>query len=112
MTAPWATCARCDADLYPRLARRTDEGWACAERVGCGVRRAKAAKARDRIEDIQYMAATGESASGAAARLRIKREALESFCRKHGLRAEWHKLLDREPRDHNVYAPSYERKAS
>ena len=31
MTAPYARCAKCDRDLYPRLARRTEEGWACAD---------------------------------------------------------------------------------
>lgn len=47
MTPPWATCARCDIDLYPRLARRADDGWVhkecprfcgdCGTEIGCKV---------------------------------------------------------------------------
>jgi len=107
MTAPWATCCRCDADLYPRLARRSEWGWTCAHRSGC----ARRAIARDRCEDIKWMADNGESATGAAARLGISRENLENQCRRYGLTEQWHRLMIRDPRDHNR-APNYERKAS
>ena len=31
------TCPACHTPLYPRLAKRTDNGWACADDLGCTV---------------------------------------------------------------------------
>jgi len=50
------------------------------------------------------MAATGESATGAAARLGISFGGLEKFCLRHGLRDELRVMRARDPRDHNVQA--------
>lgn len=70
------------------------------------------ARVAARAEDIAWMADNGESSYGAAARLGITRTALDAFCRRHRLATEWRQLIERDPRDHNVYVPNYERKAS
>ena len=95
------TCPRCDEPLYPDLARRTDEGWMHVTcRPGWQIRR----KAREfntaRREDVHFLAETGENTHGAAARLGINRDALESWCRRNGLNAEWEQLRRRDPWNH------------
>lgn len=54
-----------------------------------------------RLDDLAWMAATGECASGAAARLGTTTDALEQWCKRHGLTPEWQRLNAREPRDWN-----------
>jgi len=98
----WRTCARCEADLYPRLARRSERGWVCAHRSGCVRRARRAETASARTEDIRWLVETGESATGAAQRLGLTRDGLEAFCRRNGLRDELRTLLERDPRDHNA----------
>ena len=83
MTAPWARCAKCDRDLYPRLARRTEEGWACANRHSCGKAEAIRRSNVERAEDLAWMAATGETFDGAAERLGMTRAALDAWSRTH-----------------------------
>jgi hypothetical protein len=53
-----------------------------------------------RLEDLRWMADTGENASGAAARLGITFNALEVWLRRHDT-ALWKRLVAREPRDEN-----------
>lgn len=53
-----------------------------------------------RLEDLHWMAATGEHAIGAAHRLGMTYKALEKWARKHAPHA-WAVLLARNPRDHN-----------
>lgn len=48
LTAEPLTCPYCDRRLYPNLARRTADGWACAGRAGCKAR-ADSAALRDEI---------------------------------------------------------------
>lgn len=84
MSKPWARCARCEADLYPRLARRTEEGWACADRLGCGRRAATKRRNDERAEDLAWMAAGGETLAGAAERLGISVDALTEWGRSNG----------------------------
>jgi hypothetical protein len=55
---------------------------------------------RKRLEDLQWMADTGECAEGAAERLGITRNALERWCERHAVE-EWHRLARRDPLDHN-----------
>lgn len=75
----WHHCPRCGRDLYPHTARPTDAGWVCANRLSCG-NAAKAAARRDaRIEDVQWMADTGETLSGAARRLGLSVDAFERW---------------------------------
>lgn len=90
------TCPRCARPLYPRTARRTDDGWICANARSCG----KARAALPRIEDLRWMAAHGESAQGAAARLGItKAEALRRWCVRHDIEDVWRTLRARDPLD-------------
>lgn len=55
-------------------------------------------EAQNRLEDLKWMADTGESATGAAARLGIGYSALEVWLRRHD-RALWRRLVARDPRD-------------
>lgn len=50
---------------------------------------------RARIEDIRFLAETGETATRAAARLGTTFDALEECCRAHNLTAEWNALRSR-----------------
>ena len=45
-----------------------------------------------RVEDIRWLADTGETLTGAAARLGISADAIEKFCGKHDLRPELERL--------------------
>ncbi len=102
MTPPWATCHRCERDLYPRLARPSEVGWICADRKACSNRARATADNDARAEDVRWLAQTGESAVGAAARLGIGMSTLEKFCYRHGLGDELRQLAARNPRDHNA----------
>lgn len=82
MSDAWARCCRCEADLYPRLARRTEEGWACAGRLPCGRRAASRRRNDERAEDLAWMAASGETLAGAAERLGISTDALTEWGRR------------------------------
>lgn len=53
-----------------------------------------------RLEDVLWMAATGEHARGAARRLGMTEEAFEKWCRNNAPDA-WNVLRARQPRDHN-----------
>jgi transposase-like protein len=50
-----------------------------------------------RREDVAWMAATGESLSGAARRLGITASGLEKWCEKHGRVDDLNVLRSREP---------------
>lgn len=52
---------------------------------------------RSRLEDLQWMDAGLENASGAARRLGITIEALEKWCARHGHVDIWGRLCAREP---------------
>lgn len=52
-----------------------------------------------RAEDVRWLAATGESLTGAAKRLGIGRDGLEKWCTLNGMRGELNKLRAREPAD-------------
>lgn len=54
-----------------------------------------------RSEDVAWMAATGECLSGAARRLGIMPNSLDSWCRANGMHTELATLLSREPGDPN-----------
>lgn len=54
----------------------------------------------ERLEDVRWMAATGESLSGAANRLGITTDALEVWGRRHD-RESLALLIAHEPKDHN-----------
>ena len=103
MTPPGLTCCRCSRDLYPHVARHTPDGWrhkgrcpnvctieGCTEPhkargycsphysvyvLGRKLRRVPA----EMLEDIEWMAVTGESWEGAAMRLGLTVPALERF---------------------------------
>lgn len=53
-----------------------------------------------RREDLEWMASTGESAEGAAARMGLSYGALERWAHRHA-REVWSVLVARNPRDHN-----------
>lgn len=53
-----------------------------------------------RLEDLTWMADTGESATGAAERLGISHDALEIWTRRHAPEL-WKRLVARDPRDEN-----------
>lgn len=129
MTAPGLTCAHCRGDLYPHTAKRTGDGFAhvhqcpksCSvegcdrayDSIGyCNTHRRRFRKYGDplvapklvnrdaRLEDVRWMAETGESFTGAAARLGLKRDALENWLRRHDPET-LARLIAREPKDHN-----------
>lgn len=54
-----------------------------------------------RLEDVAFMAAHGESLSGAARRLGIGASALEAWLRRNGAPHLTDALRVNEPRDHN-----------
>jgi transposase-like protein len=51
-----------------------------------------------RLEDLHWMQATGENATGAARRLGITEKALEKWCRRHGHHQLINTLTARNPR--------------
>lgn len=121
MTEPHATCATCNGPLYPFLARRSDEGWVhvrcpcvicrspfegrgstcsprCRRRLAAKSQEARRVAAeRARIEDLAWMAETGESLTGAARRIGLSRESLERWMRQRDLRDVLAQLQSREP---------------
>lgn len=81
------TCSRCAKSTYREDGQRRDN----AERARA-----------ERIEDLEWMAETGESLAGAAHRLGLTLSALEHFLSRAGrldLRAV---LVGRNPHDHNA----------
>lgn len=56
----------------------------------------KPARVAARAEDLQWMADTGETPTGAAARLGLTVDGLEKWCKNHGL----HQVLDRLRTNH------------
>jgi hypothetical protein len=129
-TPPGLTCVACGRRLYPSIARATDNGWTHATRcpLGCGVegcdrpRHAhgycqmhmhrwirygdplreppRNVNREERLEDLWWMAETGECLSGAASRLGVQVKALEAWLRRHD-RDLLQRLVAHEPRDHN-----------
>ena len=100
--APGLTCATCHGELYPDEARRTNDGWkhSQAARGQClAVRTARehARKRQQRLEDLQWMAETGECFSGAAKRLGITFAALDRWLRLNHFADLRQTLLAREP---------------
>ena len=109
---PGLTCATCEARLYPHEARRTPDGFVHLDRAACagckvdGCQGKKSARGYCRphyhrwlrhgdplggritiaetLEDIEFMADTGESLVGAAARLGLKRATLGTFLGRNG----------------------------
>lgn len=69
-------------------------------RVQAGRARYNAQRNANRLEDVRWMAETGESLTGAARRLGITRDALEQWCRRFAPDVG-RTLRDREPRDPN-----------
>jgi len=55
-----------------------------------------------RLEDLRWMAATGECASGAAKRIGTNVKNLEKWCRRHDADL-WRRLMAQEPRDWNCH---------
>lgn len=126
---PGLTCARCRADLYPHVATTTEAGFQHAHRCGraCGVegcpdqhhangycmthnRRWRkygdplhdihTADADARLEDLRWMAETGEGLTVASARVGEKVKTVEAFLRRYD-RECLALLIAQEPRDHN-----------
>lgn len=62
-----------------------------------GINARHLADRKARLEDVRWLADTGESLTGAAQRLGITRDALEAWCRKYAPDA-YHTLRAREPR--------------
>lgn len=110
-TAPGLTCARCAGSLYPRPATRTDEGFTHAGRcprvcslpecnaphVARGYCRRHYArhvlgrqprpKPVDQVihlDDVAWMADTGETWTGACQRLSVKPKTLEKYLTEEG----------------------------
>ena len=55
----------------------------------------------DRLEDLHWMARTGENLTGAARRLGMNRDALKRWLERHD-HALLRTLVGHEPRDHNA----------
>lgn len=126
---PGLTCTRCKGQLYPHTAKHTDDGYTHAHRCPrmCSVEdcdrkhhsrgyclkhyhRAKdggdpnrppaTVNTAERLEDVRWMAETGENLDGAAQRLGMTVEALEKWCARHDKEALT-TLIAARPRDHN-----------
>lgn len=99
------TCPRCTQPLYPHLARRTDDGWRHATCPrGWQVRLAAERRRNEKLEDLRWMAETGESASGAAARTGVTPITLERFLRTYDLET-WYVLRGRDPYTDDMRTP-------
>jgi hypothetical protein len=61
-----------------------------------------------RLEDVAWMAATGESLTGAARRLGVTASGLEKWLDRRGRSDLTHALLAHEPRDHNAPANNHD----
>lgn len=90
---PGLTCAACHGPLYPRLAKRSETGWVCSDRRACERTRRHA----ERYEDVDWLASTGESLTGAAARIGLHPEVLARWCRRHAPE-QLASLMRHEPR--------------
>lgn len=86
---PGCLCARCGTSLRHDLARRTEHGWMHRWHTTC--------EARERLEDLRWMAETGESVLGAAKRLGISRESLTTWCRRNDAMDIYDALRRRNP---------------
>lgn len=92
----WHHCPKCGRDLYPATARPSDDGWECADRTSCGNVARAASKRAARLEDVQWMAETGECLSGAARRLGLAPDVLDRWLWRHA--PELHAVfIRREP---------------
>lgn len=102
LEAPGLTCATCHGPLYPEQARRTDDGWKHTQEArGTCLNQRRVREGREsraaRAEDLEWMAETGETFSGAAKRLGISNSALDRWLR-HNDRMDLHgTLLSRDP---------------
>lgn len=70
------------------------------DRLSAAHAKLRAARNAERLEDVTWMALTGECLTGAAKRLGIGPESLRSWCRRHAPELG-QRLADREPRDPN-----------
>lgn len=52
---------------------------------------------RQRLEDLEWLAETGECSEGAAYRLGISRSALQRFCERYGRSDLWAQLRAHDP---------------
>lgn len=93
------TCPLCTGPLYPRLVKRTDEGW---QHVQCPVespadreRRARACLA-DLAEDVDWMVETGETIAGVMRRTGRDRKALQKALSRIGRGDLYRTLVARE----------------
>lgn len=128
MTPPGLTCCECANPLAPNLARRTLDGFRHARRCprlctvdGCDRKHLARGYCRrhyseavemktlrpahdpaERIDDLRWMADTGECLEGAARRLGISERAVSLFLTRHGERELLKTLTRRNPRDHNA----------
>lgn len=132
MTPPGLTCAACSQRLYPALARATESGWTHVVRCPriCGVtdcdgprhahgycqphsrrwlkygdpmHESVTVNREGRLEDVRWMAETGECLDGAARRLGLSRNSLEKWLERNE-RDVLKVLVARQPRDHNQSA--------
>lgn len=92
MTPAWAHCPTCTQPLYPRTARRSEEGWVCADRMGCGRVAARHRNNAARAEDLAWMAETGETPDGAAHRLGLNTDALQKWSERNAPQT-WARLV-------------------
>lgn len=91
----WRTCVRCGGDLYPHLCRPTKVGLihSACRWTHPGYAQLHA----DRLEDLRFMDAAGECATGAANRLGMTFKALEKWLTRHD-HALWRRLRERDER--------------
>ena len=80
---------------------RTHYGHMVEGRVPC---RPLTVSVEDRLEDLRFMAETGESLMGAAARLGITERGLDLWLARHDANALRADLRSRNPRDPNALA--------
>ena len=59
-----------------------------------------------RLEDLQFMADTGETLTGAARRLHLEVKTLHKWCLRHNHLDLYHQLANREPERHTTTNPT------
>ena len=100
---PGHACHICGSDLTGRSCIAEPEGLRCkGRRSDCTRRAMNSRRTATTLEDLEWMAATGESLAGASSRIEMHPAAIEKMLRREGRLDILTPLLRRNPRDWNA----------